>query len=346
MLTWYREVRRDLPWRRTNDPYAIWISEVMLQQTRVETVRGYYERFLGRFPTVEALAAAPIDEVLSQWSGLGYYARARSLHRAAAMIVEEHGGALPADPKALAALPGFGPYTVAAVGSIAFGLDLPAVDGNVARVFTRWTCREGDPRDAKALAHFRRLGQTLLPSGDAADWNQALMELGASLCSPGNPACLGCPAAFACRAHLAGRERELPPRRKAKERPILHLAAALIRRGDEILLARRPDSGLFASLWELPAVELAGDASPREQLARWLARASDAAIVAENPASEVVQTLTHRELALTVYDVELRRDAALRIAEPYVDARFVDPEGPLPGGLSSVTRKALSGSLR
>lgn len=344
LLSWYRMVRRDLPWRRTTDPYAIWVSEVMLQQTRVETARGYYEPFLERFPAVEALAAASLDDVLASWSGLGYYTRARSLHRAARMVVEEHGGSLPRDPKALAKLPGFGPYTVAAVGSIALGLDLAAVDGNIARVFTRWSCFEGDPREAKALASFRRLGQGLLPRGEAGDWNQAVMELGATLCGPTSPACMGCPAAAICKAHQAGRQSELPPRRKAGPRQRLHLAAALIREGDAIYLARRPDEGLFASLWELPSLEVGAEEQPPSLLKAWLGGE-----VAQEPLVEVEQTLTHRELRLSVYEVrEVTPAEAALPAHPaapaYVEGRFSDAAREPPGGLSSVTNKALQGA--
>jgi len=339
LLGWFGEVARDLPWRRTRDPYEIWVSEVMLQQTRVETVKRYYEPFLTRFPTVEALAAAPLDDVLARWSGLGYYARARSLHRAAVEVVERFGGRLPRDAAALASLPGFGPYTVAAVGSIAFGLDLAAVDGNVARVFTRWTEREGDPREPKALAHFRELGAALLPAGRAGDWNQALMELGASLCAPGSPSCDGCPVARSCRALRAGRQEELPPRRKAKPRHSLRLAAALVRRGDEVLLAKRPGEGLFASMWELPAVAFSDGEDARATLGAWLGGAS----VGAEPAAVVEQTLTHRELELAVYAIdagELQR-RGWRVAEPYVDARWCGLDEDPPGGLSSVTKKAL-----
>ena len=335
VLGWFDETKRDLPWRRTSDPYAIWISEVMLQQTRVETVKPYWSRFLARFPDVEALAAAPLDDVLAHWSGLGYYARGRKLHEAAQAIVERHGGVLPADPAALAALPGFGPYTTAAVGSIGLGLDLAAVDGNVARVLTRWLCREGDPREAKAMAFFRQVAEALLPLGRAGDWNQALMELGATRCSPTRPACDGCPAAAHCRALEAGRQEELPPRRKAKARPRLDLTAALVVRGDDLLLARRPDSGLFASLWELPAVEGGSDA-----LERLVAEMVGGPVRVGEVLGTMEQTLTHRELKITVHVVEgeVREP---RAAAPYVDARFADPRAALPGGLSSATRKAL-----
>lgn len=340
VLAWYEEARRDLPWRRTRDPYAIWISEVMLQQTRVETVKPYWARFLARFPTVHDLAAAPLDEVLAHWSGLGYYARGRKLHQAAQALVEAHGGALPADPAALAALPGFGPYTTASVGSIALGLDLAAVDGNVARVLTRWLCREGDPREAKALSYFRQVARTLLPAGRAGDWNQALMELGATRCKPGIPDCAGCPAADHCRALQAGRQAELPPRRKARERQRLHLAAALVEREGRILLARRPDQGLFASLWELPAVEIDPAADARTALQDQLGRMLGPGVEVGAALGTAAQTLTHRELTIAVHPAQ-GPGPLLQPAPPYVDASFVDPAAPLPGGLSSATRKAL-----
>lgn len=332
MLAWYRREARDLPWRRTRDPYRIWVSEIMLQQTRVEAAKPYYERFLERFPTVRALARAPEDEVLAAWSGLGYYARARSLHRAAKAVVEEHGGALPAEAEALAKLPGFGPYTVAAVGSIAFGLPLAAVDGNIARVLSRWLCLEGDPRGAPQMAHLRRMAAHLLPPDDAGDWNQALMELGATLCGR-RPACSSCPAHSHCAARRAGRQEEIPPPRSARPRPVLHMAAALVRRGEEVLLAKRPPEGLFASLWELPSVEVGEGEDPGERLSRWLGGAQ----VGEE-VGRAEQILTHRELRVRVFALAPRR--APRVGAPYVEARFVDPAHP-PGGLSSAARKAL-----
>jgi A/G-specific adenine glycosylase len=333
-LAWYRRERRDLPWRRTADPYRIWISEVMLQQTRVETVRPYYARFLSRFPTVQALAGATEDEVLEQWSGLGYYSRARSLHRAARMVVEVHGGALPHDPALLAKLPGFGPYTTAAVGSIALGLDLAAVDGNIARVLTRWLCSEDDPREARVLGRLRRVAAALLPQGEAGDWNQALMELGATLCAPTSPNCGPCPAAAHCLARLAGREGELPPRRKAPSRPVLRWAGALARKGEEVLLAKRPEEGLFGSLWELPTVQLEGEETEEEALRQRLGLGPGAQ---GRRVCEVVQILTHREVRLAVWEVP----EAPSVGAPYVEARWADPISDPPGGLSSLTRKAL-----
>lgn len=336
VLAWYRRVARDLPWRRSRDPYAIWISEIMLQQTRVETVKPYYARFLSRFPTVHALAAAGLDEVLESWSGLGYYTRARSLHRAAQAIVAEHGGALPAESAVLARLPGFGPYTTAAVASIAFGLDEAAVDGNIARVLSRWLGWEGDPRTSKGLRILRGVASELLPTGEAGDWNQALMELGATLCAPRRPACLTCPAAKFCVARAEGKQEQIPPPRKQAERPELHWAAALVSDGERVLLAKRPDSGLFASLWELPTVEVGPGEDEGQALARWLG----ASLVEKEPLAVVAQALTHRQIRVSVF--ALRNVETLRVAAPYVDWRFADRDGAeLGGGMASLTRKAL-----
>jgi len=334
VLGWYDRSARDLPWRRTRDPYRIWLSEVMLQQTRVEAVKPYYARFLRRFPTVEALAAAPEDEVLAAWSGLGYYARARALHRAARQVVERWGGRLPADAAALGSLPGFGPYTVAAVGSIAFGLPLAAVDGNVARVLSRWLCLEGDARAPARMNELRRIASALLPPDRAGDWNQALMELGATLCLPRRPACLVCPARAHCLARKRGREHAIPPPRQARERPVLRLAAALVIGEGGVLLARRPPVGLFASLWELPSVELAEGDDPREALSRFLGPEVGEEL------GRTEQVLTHRELRTVVH--RLRPVGPIQVREPYVEFRWVDPAGKLPGGLSSAGRKALA----
>lgn len=334
VLAWYRRSARDLPWRRTRDPYRIWVSEIMLQQTRVEVVRPYWQRFLERFPTVEALANAPEDEVLAAWSGLGYYGRARSLHRAAKAVVERHGGTLPADAAALAQLPGFGPYTVAAVGSIAFGLPLAAVDGNIARVLARWLCLEGDPRAGAQRARLQRAAEAFLPPELAGDWNQALMELGATLCLPRRPACLVCPASVHCRARRQGRQHAIPAPRRAKERPVIRLAAALVLGDEGVLLARRPPEGLFASLWELPSVELGEEDDPREALSRFLGPEVGEEL------GRTEQVLTHRELRTVVY--RLHPVGSVHVREPYVEFRWVDPAGEPPGGLSSAARKALA----
>lgn len=343
LLAWYRREKRDLPWRRTKDPYRIWVSEVMLQQTRVETVKPYYERFLARFPTVGALALAQLDDVLLLFSGLGYYARARSLHRAAVVVVEQHGGLLPRDPEELASLPGFGPYTTAAVASIAFGADLAVVDGNVARVLSRLLAYRGETKGASALSGLREMAQGYLPRGQAGDFNQAMMELGAMICTPGEPACQSCPVALHCLARRQGLEREIPLRRKGRDRPRLQMAAAYIQRGDSLLLARRRDEGLFASLWELPSASVAEGADERVALEESLKQMLGLRIAIGEKLGVVEQTLTHRELSLSVFAAEptVRYRKALAPEGDYVDARFAPPDKP-PGGLSSVTKKALS----
>lgn len=259
LLAWYRGAARDLPWRRTRDPYAIWISEAMLQQTRVETVLGYYGPFLERYPDLASLAAAPEAEVLARWSGLGYYRRARALRSAARAIVERHGGRFPSDAAALRALPGIGPYTAGALLSIAFDQPAPLVDGNVARVLARWFALQDDPSTAQGRRRIWELAAELVPARGAGDWNQALMELGATLCTPRAPRCAACPVARGCRAHELGLEAELP---RARPRPAsveVELRVLLVPRAGRWLLARRPaGAGRMAGLLEFPTLELPG----------------------------------------------------------------------------------------
>lgn len=257
LLAWYRQHQRDLPWRRSSDAYAVWLSEVMLQQTRVETARGYYERFLERFPTVSDLARADESQVLKLWEGLGYYSRARNLHRAAQAVVDEHGGVLPDTYDALLGLPGVGPYTAAAVSSIAFDRPHPAVDGNVIRVLSRLLLIEEDPRRSAVRARMVAAGEALMPpagGGDhAGDWNQAMMELGARVCTPTSPSCDGCPVARWCRARAELDDPSvLPLRPQKKPRPHLQVTAGLIRRDGRLLIAQRPPGGMLAGLWEFP----------------------------------------------------------------------------------------------
>jgi A/G-specific adenine glycosylase len=254
LLGFYDRSHRDLPWRRTEDPYRIWISEVMLQQTRVEAVIPYYERWLARFPTVQALAEAPPDDVLKAWEGLGYYSRARNLQRAARIVAEELDGRLPREPDALRALPGVGEYTAGAVASIAYDVRVPAVDGNVRRVLARLL---DEPTPSAAL--LRRTAAALVPARRAGDFNQALMELGATLCTPTNPACARCPIARHCLARTRGTQAERPTPRPRAAVPTFDLATALVldARG-RVLLVRRPDGGLLAGLWSFPAADLDG----------------------------------------------------------------------------------------
>ena len=259
LLDWYLDVRRDLPWRRSPDPYRVWLSEVMLQQTRVETVIPYFERFLERFPTVLDLAAATEDDVLSLWSGLGYYRRARSLREGARALLDRHGGEFPRTLEEALALPGVGPYTAAAILSIAYGLPHPVVDGNVERVVTRLLRWDANPRQASMKRKIRQLLESLIPQGRASDFNQAMMELGATVCVPAAPRCLECPVARACEARRHGDAESypvLPPRRKTID---VRLEAGVIRNGDRYLLERSSGMSYLEGLWLFPLVEKESD---------------------------------------------------------------------------------------
>jgi len=251
LLAWYRRAKRDLPWRGTADPYRIWISEIMLQQTRVAAVIPYYHRFLEAFPDVEALASSNEEKLLATWAGLGYYSRARNLHRAARMVVGN--GGFPGEFKALRELPGIGDYTAAAIASIAFGEPAAVLDGNVMRVLCRLTAEAGDIRAGAVKNRMRELAGALLDPRHPGDFNQALMELGATVCLPRNPLCPVCPCPEFCLARQQGRQHELPV--KPDQIPVLREKKVLfvVRRGGRVLLWRRPgDSFRLAGFWELP----------------------------------------------------------------------------------------------
>ena len=247
LLTWYRRHKRDLPWRKDHDPYRVWVSEIMLQQTRVAAVLEHYRIFLDAFPTITALAAAPEDQVLSLWSGLGYYRRARMLHRAARYVVSELGGAIPQDAVSLRTLPGVGRYTAAAIASIAHGEPVSVVDGNVERVLSRI---DGQPRDNSSA--WPR-AQQLLDQRHPGDWNQAMMELGATVCTPLNPTCLLCPVRDWCRTtalQIPATRKPQPPRKRVR------MDRALILHGGRVYLVQRPrDAAKMAGMWELPAAD-------------------------------------------------------------------------------------------
>ncbi|WP_029192340.1 A/G-specific adenine glycosylase [Paenibacillus harenae] len=263
LLAWYRLIKRDLPWRINRDPYRVWVSEIMLQQTRVDTVIPYYNSFMSKFPSVQALAEAPETEVLKSWEGLGYYSRARNLQAGAKEVVEKYGGIVPDDKASVAGLKGVGPYTTGAIMSIAFNRPEPAVDGNVMRVLSRYFCLEDDIAKPAARAGIEKLAASLIPEGAAGDFNQALMELGALVCTPKSPSCLPCPVMEHCAARLDGREHELPIKTKAKPpRPELRAAVIIAGTGEhagKVLVRQRPDTGLLAQMWELPHLLLPAD---------------------------------------------------------------------------------------
>jgi A/G-specific adenine glycosylase len=268
LLEWYRLQARQLPWRGQVDAYATWVSEIMLQQTRVDTVIPYFQRWMLRFPTLEKLAAASEQEVLAAWEGLGYYSRARNLHQAAQQVMAEYQGEIPRQRAALERLPGIGRYSAGAITSIAFGQDEAALDGNIRRVLARVFNMDEQAYSGEGQRRLWELAREHLPEGQAGDYNQALMDLGASLCTPHAPACLVCPLAELCQARQLGRQEELPVLKERAPIPHYTVTAAVIRRGSQVLIARRPSKGLLGGLWEFPG----GKVEPGEELPAGLAR--------------------------------------------------------------------------
>ncbi len=344
LLSWYDAGHRRLPWRFPQgkaDPYRVWLSEVMLQQTRVAVVLPYYRRFVERWPTLPALAAARDEEVLAAWAGLGYYARCRNLLAAARRALARHGG-IPGSPEALRGLPGLGPYTAGAVASIAFGARVPALDGNGARVLARLFLVEGAPRRGEVARRLGDLAAELVPARRPGDFNQALMELGATLCRARAPDCARCPVAPLCLARRAGRERQVPPARAGAERGALHLACAVARGRKGILVGRRDGRGLLAGLWELPAVEVRrGEGTAAAVRAGLPALLGVAGEVGEALAV-VERTLTHRDLTITAHRCRLRGAPA---AVGYAEVRWVAPGAVAHLGMSTAMRRVLEAVL-
>ena len=307
LLPWYRANARDLPWRKTKDPYRIWVSEIMLQQTRVEAVIPYYQNFLDTLPDVAALAAAPEPLLLKLWEGLGYYSRVRNMQKAARTVVEKHGGVFPRDFADIRALCGIGDYTAGAVASFAFGLPYPAVDGNVLRVAARLTAFGEDilaPASKKILTTAVAAAQ---PRNDPATFNQAMIELGALVCTPGTPHCENCPLAAVCAARAAGKESALPLRKKPSARKLCPRTVLILRENDRVALCRRPDTGLLAGLFEpfCPAEYLA---TPDEVRAYLAARGITPLRIV--PLGTAKHVFTHLEWHMIGFEVDLAPDSA------------------------------------
>ncbi len=271
LLEWYAAGHRDLPWRRDREPYHVWLSEVMLQQTRVEAVKGYYHRFLAELPDIPALAACPPDRLAKLWEGLGYYSRMRNLQKAAQVIVSAHGGVFPREYDAIRALPGVGDYTAGAIASICFGLPEPAVDGNVLRVLSRVTDDAAPVTDAAVKREYAARLREIYPAGRCGDFTQSLMELGATVCGPNSqPQCALCPLASLCLARANGTALLRPVKAPKKEKRTEEKTVFILRCGTRIAVRRRPEQGLLAGLWELPNVD--GKCSAQQALAqaeRW-----------------------------------------------------------------------------
>lgn len=293
LIAWQKDHgRHDLPWQGTCDPYRIWIAEIMLQQTRVATVIPYYRRFLDAFPDLAALAAAPLEAVLARWAGLGYYSRARNLHRAAKRLLEEREGRFPGDFAGLLALPGVGRSTAAAIAAAAFGERQAILDGNVKRVLSRAFAIEGYPGDPAVEKELWRLAESLLPTKDIARYSQALMDLGAGICSARQPACASCPLADSCRARALGRVTELPRSRPRRELPTKTCLVPVLLAQECVLLERRPPSGIWGGLWSLP------EFPDQQAFGTYLAGLKGAVVQSRLDLPEVRHSFTHFRLLL------------------------------------------------
>ncbi|MDP8222371.1 MAG: A/G-specific adenine glycosylase [Candidatus Lernaella stagnicola] len=339
---WYAQHARRLPWREDPTPYRVWVCEIMAQQTRIETVLPYFERFLARFPGVHDLAAATEDEVLALWSGLGYYRRARHLHRAARVVVDEYGGAIPADPHELQRLPGIGRYTAGAIASIAFDRAAPILDGNVARLLARVFAISKVLSTGEARKELWVLADELVPEEHPGAFNQGMMELGALVCTATSPGCPACPLRPHCLAQAQGLVEVIPVKGKAAAPLPVYFAAAALRREGRVLLVRNPGDGLFGGLWMLPQVEVRKSwpaHRQREQLRTHLRDRFAIDMIAGDLLGRIEHTLSHRLLYTRFYACEIPFKGVLPISN---GARWVQPSAPNRHlGLAAYTRKFL-----
>jgi A/G-specific adenine glycosylase len=345
LLTWYDGARRILPWRAAPgseaDPYGVWLSEIMLQQTTVKAVIPYYAEFLRRWPSVETLAAASLDEVLAAWAGLGYYSRARNLHRCARAVVEDHCGRFPASEQALRELPGVGPYTAAAIAAIAFGATATPVDGNVERVVARLHAVT-EPLPA-AKPELRRLAQALTPAERAGDHAQAMMDLGATICTPKRPSCLVCPLAGFCAGRAQGIAAQLPMRSAKPERPLRRaIAFVALRRDGHVLLRRRPDEGLLGGMLEVPSTAWIDTLPPPDEALQAVPVRGDWRAVP----GVVTHTFTHFQLDALVYRAVVPVRASLTSWAAAPRCRWVARRDLDDAALPSVMRKLIAHALR
>ena len=322
LLRWYRKEGRDLPWRRTDDPYAIWVSEIMLQQTQVATVIPYYERFMAAFPTVADLAYAPLGAVLKVWEGLGYYARARNLHRAAKMILERHQGTIPGEIIALISLPGIGRSTAGAIVSIAYGERAPILDGNVRRVLCRLFAIRRAPALVPVQQKLWRLAERLVPDRDPRSFNQALMDLGAMVCTPKEPACPSCCLSPLCLAYQKGIQKTLPIKTAARKTPHYHVAAGVIWRKGKVLITQRPPEGLLGGLWEFPGGKLKEGETPSDAVVREIREELQIDVAVKGLISNMRHAYSHFRITLHAFHCCYVKGTP-RTSNPY---RWVSPE--------------------
>ncbi len=303
LLRWYKKAGRDLPWRKTTDPYAIWVSEILLQQTQVETVLPYYHRFLARFPTVQSLAAAELDDVLKLWQGLGYYARARNLLLAARKIVGDFDGRVPSTISELLSLPGIGRSTAGDILNIAFGQRHPMLDGNVKRILVRYFCITKDPKENKVNEQLWRLSESLLPQKEVDHYTQAIMDLGATICLPKTPKCDCCPVSLSCQAYQKGLQNKLPIKTVKKKVPHYDYVCAIIQKRETVLIKKRQETGLLGGLWEFPSGRVLGEDSPNKIIEAELGQP-----VSLTPLGfEIKHAFTHFKMTLNLFSGKVKK---------------------------------------
>ena len=332
LLEWYDKQKRTLPWRSKPTPYRVWVSEIMLQQTRVEAVKPYFERFMKALPTVKKLAACPEEELLKLWEGLGYYNRVRNMQKTAQILVQENKGELPAQFDELIKLPGIGKYTAGAISSIAFGIPVPAVDGNVLRVITRINADERDISKDSVKQSIARDIQEIIPMRRAGDFNQALIELGAIVCVPNGPAkCHECPVAHLCEARKKDMILELPKKAPKKARSIENKTVLLIKDGEKIAIRKRPKKGLLAGLYEFPNVE--GHLSEDEVLE--LVKSYDLAPLFIQKLEDSKHIFTHKEWHMTGYAVRVEELEEETDGLLFVERETVEKEYPIPSAFGA-----------
>ena len=324
LLEWYTAHKRDLPWRRTRDPYAVLVSEIMLQQTRVDTVIGYYHRFLERFPTVRSLASASQDDVLKTWEGLGYYARARNLHRAAKKIVSEFQNTVPDSREAIRSLPGVGEYIAAAVLSIAYGKPFAVVDGNVKRVLARITCAETPINDPTALRVFTPVAEAMSATADPGSYNQAVMELGALVCLPARPRCGDCPVSSVCEAFKQNVVSAYPKTVPRRPVPTHEISVGVVRRRGKLLITKRAEDGLLGGLFEFPGGKIKPGETPEAACARELLEETGLSVDVGERIATIRHAYTHFKIVLYAFYCT-SKGGRVRLDGP-IDFKWVRPE--------------------
>ncbi|MBD3289065.1 A/G-specific adenine glycosylase [candidate division KSB1 bacterium] len=324
LATWFQHNQRQLPWRSTNDPYRIWISEAMLQQTQVVKVLEYYQRFISRFPTISDLAQADLAEVLKMWEGMGYYARARNLHKAAQAVISETNGIIPADYEAFKKLPGVGDYIAAAVLSIAHNAPFAVMDGNVKRVLARLFLIDSPLNESKAAKVYKSHAEALLDADNAGTHNQAMMELGAIICRPQQPLCTDCPVSEFCKAYSSKQQHFYPVKPASRKTPQHHIAVGIIHRENKFLIVRRPLNGLLGGLWEFPGGKVDASQNIEDQLISLIRLKTNLKIEITRMLTQIKHAYSHFRIIMDVYHCNFRH-GQIELAG-HVDYRWITAE--------------------